>query len=314
MPIQSFIVKHKEESVRAESRSGGIFTALTDVVLSNNGVIYGCRFDSNFLAYHDRAESTKERNLFRGSKYIQSDIRNTYRMVKKDLEDGNVVLFSGTSCQIAGLKQYCNDIKTDGLYCVDIICHGVSSPMVWKDYLKYCEKKYKGKVTDAEFRNKKKFGWKACKESIWIDEKQYDNTIFSHLFREHNILRPACYECPYKSVEHPGDITIGDAWGIDRANPEFNDNKGVSLVIINSEKGMKLFQKSSNAINGAEIDLCNYMQTPLIRPYCCPTSRNKFWKVYNKKGFEYIVSHYIELNCYRKFIRKIKKLLIPMNS
>lgn len=198
-------------------------------------------------------------------------------------------------------------LYTDNLYCIDIICHGVPSPMVWKDYLIYCEKKYGGKVTEVEFINKKRFGWKAHKESVWINGKEYDNVIFTHLFRDHNILRPACYECPYKSIGHPGDITIGDAWGIDKVNPEFNDNKGVSLVLINSDKGKRLLQKTYNDIDKIEINVCDYMQTPLIRPYEKPCTREKFWKQYKNKGFSYIVSNYVELSWHKKIIRKFLK-------
>lgn len=307
MPIESFIIKHKNIFVRENSRSGGIFTALTDIILDEKGVVYGCQLDSDYVAYHGRSETIEGRDRFRGSKYIQSDLKDTFRQVKKDLVDGRTVLFSGTSCQIAGLKAYCAGVNTDNLYCIDIICHGVPSPMVWKDYLIYCEKKYGGKVTEVEFINKKRFGWKAHKESVWINGKEYDNVIFTHLFRDHNILRPACYECPYKSIEHPGDITIGDAWGIDKVNPEFNDNKGVSLVLINSDKGKCLLQKTYNDIDKIEINVCDYIQTPLIRPYEKPCTREKFWKQYKNKGFSYIVSNYVELSWHKKIIRKFLK-------
>lgn len=309
MPIESFVVKHVEDFIRIQSRSGGIFTALTDIILQNEGIVYGCRLDDDFIAYHDRADTADGRNQFRGSKYIQSNLHNTFKMVKEDLENDKWVLFSGTSCQIMGLKSYCGDSLSRKLYCVDIICHGVPSPKVWKDYLKYCENKYAGKVTQVEFINKRKFGWKAHKETIWVDNVEHDSTIFTHLFRDHNILRPACFECPYKSVEHPGDITIGDAWGVDKANPEFNDNNGVSLVIINTDKGKELFEQACDKVDKIKIDLQCYMQDPLIHPYQKPSTRDKFWRDYRKKGFSYIVSHYVELNLVRRGIRKIKRII-----
>ena len=171
MPIESFIIKHKNMFVRENSRSGGIFTALTDIILDEKGVVYGCQLDSDYVAYHGRSETIEGRDRFRGSKYIQSDLKDTFRQVKKDLFDGRTVLFSGTSCQIAGLKAYCVSVNTDNLYCIDIICHGVPSPMVWKDYLIYCEKNMVGKLLRLNLLIKKDLGGKLTKNQFGLMEK-----------------------------------------------------------------------------------------------------------------------------------------------
>lgn len=152
-----YAVKHKNEATRAASRSGGIFTALSDQVLSIGGVIYGCVLTDDFNAVHIRADNAEERNRMRGSKYIQSKLGNTFKNVKADLDARRSVLFSGTSCQVAGLKKYLGK-EYDDLFCVDIVCHGVPSKKVWNAYLRWQEQKNHSKVAGVNFRNKRDFG------------------------------------------------------------------------------------------------------------------------------------------------------------
>ncbi len=148
-------------------------------------------------------------------------------------------------CLIAGLKKYLK-VDYDNLLCVDIICHGVPSPLVWKKYLKYQEQINNGKVISVDFRNKKDFGWKEYIETITLKNDngifKVNSEIFKYLFSQLKISRPSCYKCPYKDIKHPGDITIGDYWGIEKAAPGFNDNKGVSLVLINNHIYFKTYR------------------------------------------------------------------------
>ena len=222
-----YAVKHKDEDTRAASRSGGVFTALSDQVLSKGGVVYGCILTEDFNAVHIRADDMEERNRMRGSKYIQSKLGDTFKNVKVDLDAQKSVLFSGTSCQVAGLKKYLGK-KYSNLICVDIVCHGVPSAKVWNEYLNWQAQKIKSNIVSVDFRNKKDFGWHDHVETIRFENNRVVNRkVFTNLFYGHNILRPSCYECPYKSVMHPGDITIADYWGIEKAASEFDDNKGV---------------------------------------------------------------------------------------
>lgn len=309
--MMAFAVKHLDESIRAASRSGGIFTALSDCFL-NSGVVYGCVLDEKFNAVHIRVEDAVGRNKMRGSKYIQSSMGNSYNEVKKDLEAGKSVLFSGTSCQISGLKRFLQKDYSN-LLCVDIVCHGVPSPKVWHKYLEWQAKGKK--VKSVNFRNKADFGWRAHVESINIDDKRINSEVFKNLFYGHNILRPSCYECPYKSIYHPGDITIADYWGIENAAPEFDDNKGVSLVLVNTEKGAEYFEKAKKDIVWKVTRIEDSMQPPLKAPFPCPESRKQFWKDFEEKKFSYIVKKYGGwIPLWRRGARRVKRILVGLIS
>lgn len=308
-----YAVQHKSESVRAASRSGGIFTAVSDWILAQNGVVYGCVLDESFCAVHVRAECAEDRDCMRGSKYIQSKLGDTYKDVREDLTNGRIVLFTGTSCQVAGLKQYLGK-EYENLLCVDIVCHGVPSPKVWCEYLRWQEVKNKTKVMKVDFRNKADFGWRAHRETLTFENgKRVNSSVFTTLFYGHGILRPSCYECPYKSVMHPGDITIADYWGIEKAAPEFDDNKGVSLVLVNNENGERIFEMVKADIKWKETRLSDSMQLPLKAPYPEPENRTILWSDFTSKSFDYIAKKYAGagfINKVQRGLAKIKRKLI----
>lgn len=305
----TYAVKHRNFETRMASRSGGIFTALSDKILSESGVVYGCVLTEDFIAVHIRAERKADRDRMRGSKYIQSDMRDVFKMVKIDLEDGKLVLFSGTSCQVAGLKGFLGR-DYNGLLAVDIVCHGVPSPMVWKDYLKWQEQKNGSKVVRVDFRNKKDYGWKAHVESLFLENgKQVDSRVFTTMFYGHAILRPCCYQCPYKDIVHPGNITIADYWGIDKVAPEFNDNKGVSLVLLNDKKGLDAFWTVETDLKIKETRIEDSMQPPLQAPYNPPAEREKVWKDYDKVSFNQEAKRYGGYGVVNKIKRSIKSIV-----
>ncbi len=287
-----YAVKHKNMDIRMASRSGGIFTALSDEILRRKGAIYGCILTEDFAAIHSRATNEEIRNKMRGSKYIQSKMGDNFKQIKIDLENDMWVLFSGTSCQVAGLRNFLG-CEYDKLLCVDIVCHGVPSPLIWKEYIAWQEKRNKGKIIWVDFRNKKDFGWVEHIETLTLDNNKVINSkIYTKLFYGHDTLRPSCYECPYKNIMHPGDITIGDYWGIEKVCPKFVDNHGVSLVLINNAKGEKIFKEIKNMINFEKTKLEDCLQPPLIAPYEMPDERAKFWENFQKHGFEFIVKIY----------------------
>lgn len=301
-----YIVKHFDTNIRMKSRSGGFFTAVSDLILENAGVVYGCRMDTVYCAIHDKAETKQERDLFRGSKYIQSEIRDSYIQVLKDLKANRLVLFSGTPCQIVGLKAFIGSNKLlENLYTLDIVCHGVPSPLIWERYLKWLELKY-GKIRNIDFRNKEEFGWRDHQESIYIGEKRLDRGIFTKIFYSHHPIRPCCFKCPYKCIETSADIRIADAWGVSNSNPEFDDNKGVSLVIINSDKGKQIFQKIAHNIEYKKVDINNYLQPPLKENYTMPRGRDKFWREFKYLPFCIFKLKYGGTGL-RRLLKRIKK-------
>lgn len=273
-----FAVKHKAVKERMDSRSGGAFTALSDVILNQRGVVYGCALDGNFQAVHIRAETVVERNRLRGSKYVQSTMGDVFQLVKADLEDGREVLFSGTSCQVAGLKCFLSK-KWSNLYCVDIVCFGAASPFVWREHLNWQRKRF-GEIKSVDFRNKKNYGWHSHVETIETSRKRINSKVYASIFNSRYFMRPSCYECPYKSIIHPGDITIGDYWGIDQIAPDFDDNRGCSLTLINNEKGQALFDAAKGDIDFFEAKIEESMQQPLRAPFPKPEDRNDTWKIF----------------------------------
>lgn len=307
----AYAVKHKNEQDRMESRSGGIFTALSDVVLNNNGIIYGCILNDNFEAIHYRADNKENRNMMRGSKYVQSSMKGISNQVIEDLKKGKIVMFTGTGCQIQGIRQAVPTNLQKNLLLVDIVCHGVPSPKIWREYLKYMSNKYKGNITAVDFRNKKEYGWKDHVESIEVNGIRHDSKVYTNLFYNHVIIRPSCFKCPYKNLNRPGDITIADFWGIDDAVSSFNDNKGVSLVLINNDVGKEYFEKSKESIIYNLVDLEKTLQPPLKGNFIEPSNRRKFWNIYYTKGFEKAIESYgvrKKSSIRDRILRKIKKI------
>ncbi len=305
-----YAVRHKNNETRAASRSGGIFTAVSDWVLSNSGVVYGCVLAEDFSAAHIRADCAGERNKMRGSKYIQSELGDTFGRVKADLLEGRTVLFTGTSCQIAGLKGFLGkDCGTSKLICLDIVCHGVPSVKVWKAYLEWQEARCGALVNNADFRNKTDFGWHEHIETlIFNNGKRINSTIFKELFYGHMILRPSCHVCPYKSIIHPGDITIGDYWGIEKAAPELDDDRGVSLVLINNSVGECIFNAARDEVEWKATNIEDSMQIPLCEPFPRPVGRELFWHDFLHKGFGYIARKYGGNGAIAKLRRKLGKI------
>lgn len=288
----AYAVKHQNDNVRKESRSGGFFTAISDAVLEKHGIVYGCALTSEFKAIHERAQNKEQRDAFRKSKYVQSDMRDTFKKVKADLENGKLVLFSGTSCQCIGLKKYLGKLANENLITMDIVCHGVPSPKVWRDFLRMNENKYKGNITDVDFRNKTKYGWHDHVETIYVNGIPYDSDLYKKLFFSHHILRPACFSCPYKNIHHDTDITIADCWGIENIDPSFDDNKGVSLVLLNTERGRKIYDSVMCDLIQETIDIGKCMQPALKAPFASPQKRDQFWSDYNGDNLESLCNKY----------------------
>lgn len=311
--MRAFAVKHKDLETRLASRSGGCFTAISDYVLERGGVVYGCRLNSDLVAVHDRAETKEERNAFRGSKYVQSDKRDTFMHVKTDLKSGRWVLFSGTTCEVAGIKSFLSHTDCSKLVLVDIVCHGVPSPLLWEKYKSYCESKVGSPASAADFRNKRKFGWASNLETIWFQGgKEYSAKDYACIFYSHFGLRPSCYHCPYKSIHHPSDFTLADCWGIDENIPSFNDNKGVSLLLVNTEKAERIFEGINKSLEYIEVDIQKYLQLP-FRSACHvnENKRTRFWKEVSSRPFSFVVNKYGSNSREEKIKRIVNRVCPP---
>lgn len=291
-----YALKHKSDEVRKNSSSGGAFTAISDYILSKKGVIYGVAYDENFYVEHQRAETAKERNKFRGSKYVQSDLKEVFSQINEDLKKDRYVLFTGTGCQVAGLIKYLDNTQTDAkkLITNDIICHGAPSPLLWNKYLKFIQRE--DEITSYTFRYKEK-GWhgynvKGEFKSGRVKINTSDIKIYANLFGSDLALRPSCYNCQYTNLQRPSDITIGDFWGIEKTMPEIDDNKGISLVLINTPKGKGVIDKIKGELELWESNTRDCLQLNLQQPTKRPKNRDRFWEDYHGFGFAYIAKKY----------------------
>jgi coenzyme F420-reducing hydrogenase beta subunit len=286
---------HKDDNVRMNSSSGGMFTAISDYILDIDGVIYGAAFDESFVVRHQKAGTVEERNKFRGSKYVQSNLIGVFEDIKNELKKGRHVLFTGTPCQNAGLGSYLNK-NYDNLYLCDIVCHGTPSPLIFEDYIQYCERKNKSRIKEYYCRHKGN-GWHSHTEMAVYANGKKDSTsllsqIYKALFYSHMVLRPACHNCKFCNFSRPSDITIGDFWGIEKSMPDFDDNTGVSLVLTNSTKGQELFERISKNLYYRESNTTDCLQHNLHTPSQPSPRRDKFWQDYKNKGFEYVLKKY----------------------
>lgn len=292
-------IKNNDE-IRKSSSSGGIYTALSDVILDEGGVCVGVAYDKTMKVVHQIGKNSIERNAFRGSKYVQSDTLQTFQQTAQFLKEGKKVLFVGTPCQINGLKIFVMTKRIDcsKLFCVDMVCHGTPSPRVWKEYILFLEEKYNSKVISYDFRNKEN-GWHGYHVSVGFENNNVvgENDItqsFVKLFSRNIMLRSSCYKCPYTSFNRTGDITIGDFWGIEKIDSEFADNKGVSMVLINTKKGMQLFSQilQCEEIKGRIYKTEQIQQPQLYRPTFKGWFYKDFWRCFQKKGYMCVAKKY----------------------
>ena len=236
--------KNKDDSVRFTSSSGGMFTVFAEEIINNGGVVFGAALDDNHTVKHIMVYSIKDLEKLRGSKYVQSLIGDTYAKVRSLLRSGKNVLFSGTPCQVAGLKKYL--IKPfNNLITIDLVCHGVPSPMVYRKHLAELTSKAGEPITRVKVRDKSE-GWKQGETLFFTEHHKMGapkrEEPYMRLFLNNIIIRPSCGNCAFNNKRSQADITIADYWGIDKQFPEFDDDKGVTLVIINTDSGTSLFE------------------------------------------------------------------------
>lgn len=284
---------------RLESSSGGVFYLLAKQCIEEGGVVYGADYKDNMTVCHRRFVDSETLKRTRGSKYVQSDIADTYIQVQKDLKDGHKVLFSGTPCQIAGLRLFLRK-PHDNLLTIDLVCHGVPSPLLFKEHIKYLEKRYKDHVTDFKFRAKKKSGWRSYVKCIFYHHRPlwfiFGKNFYSYGFHQGYFSRASCYTCDFSRKERVGDITLSDFWNAESKHPELKRTRkwGFNLVMCNTMRGQELFNSIAQnveshtypiqtAIDG-DVRLRHTEQRPVLRA--------QIYNLLNEKGYAYLESAY----------------------
>ncbi len=290
-----FAAKHKKGEVRLGSTSGGAFTAISDIVLADGGVVYGAKLESGFLVRHARAADTAARDSLRESKYAQSDARGTHNRVASDLEAGIPTMFTGLPCQADALKRFLGLIGADckGLLLVDLICYGVYSVKLLNEHVGHLESLH-GKRASSYRCRPKEYGWTSHREEVIFDDGSKDSSsedsqLLKGLFLSNLVLRPSCYECPYACRRRRSDITIGDYWGLGRRFPEFRDELGVSVILFNSEKGMGMIAEIQKEMELRESDIsdCSRKQPSLNGPAAKNPRRISFWDELARHGYAF---------------------------
>ncbi len=308
-----YSVKASDE-IRSVSTSGGMFTLLSDVVLNQGGVVYGVAFDENFKPAHIRAQDAQMRNMCRGSKYSQSDVKNTFSDVKADLERGLQVMFTGTPCQCAALDKFLGKTDKTNLLNVDVVCHGTPSPKLFGEYIQFV-KVVRGKDIASYYHRAKKAGGGSCAAIEYADGTVEKGSLlaesWNNVFYTLNALRPSCYNCKYTKTQRSSDITIADFWGIEDCDAQFDDGKGVSLVIVNTQKGAAAFDNISHQIvfNKRSMSEATPKNQNLVKPTRLPDTRDQFWTDYENGGIKTVIKTYGQYNTVRMLKNFVKKIL-----
>ena len=316
--ISAYACKNKDENIRKNSSSGGIFALLCEIVINKGVVIFGATFDDEFNVYHTYAETLSDCNKFMGSKYVQSKIGDTYSNVKEFLTCGRIVLFSGTPCQISGLNAYLGQ-KYSNLILIDIACHGVPSPLVYREYLKKIKLINKSKIKSINFRDKAS-GWKGYNFKVefyngCLSEKGYDNIYMKGFLRD-IYLRPSCYRCKFKKPITSADLTLADYWGVQYKHPELDDDKGISLILVNSEKGKKMLNNINDKANIIEtsLDYAINNNPCIVSSVKYNARREEFFKMIKKKDIESCIKKCIEPNLIMRLKSKFIRILHMVKS
>jgi len=287
--LKTYAAIHKNRNILMDSTSGGAMTSIEELILKKSGVVYGTYLDNeDWKVKFKYVDKLSALNDFRGSKYVQSDLGDSYKLIKGQLQQGIDVLFVGVPCQIAGLYNFLGERECVNLYTIDILCHGMPAPGLFVEHVKYLENKFKRKLTGFAFRDKTKFPNKTAlkyefgKKQVCVLGRcePYFNAFLSGAS-----YRNACYECQFAKNERVGDITLGDYWGIKEAHPEFDNSLGVSLVLVNSQKGLNLIEKANLLLVESNLEDAMNGNGILKKPSEKADCRQWFYKDVNEIGY-----------------------------
>lgn len=312
---QFFAFRTRDSFVLNNSSSGGIFHEIaTSVIEKRNGIVCGVIYDDNMVVKHTFVDNTQDLILLQGSKYVQSELSDTYRQIKKYLSDGRFVMFTGTPCQVAGLKLYLHKPYSN-LLLVDLICHSVPSPLVFRDYVELVEQKNHKKLTSIKMRDKEK-GWSHrfyyryhFKDGSSIGSDMLNCEHWGKIYFSGLITRPSCEDCKFTRYERSGDLTIADYWDDAKQRPDAYSPQGTSLVITSTQLGLDVFSEVAKANFSWRLNKGEAFQHCLEAPHTANMKSDRFWKYYHKNGFTKTYNRYFDRSFINKIIRKFYKII-----
>lgn len=321
-PKHVYATMAKSWRVRTNSSSGGLFYLLAAKIIEQGGIVYGAILDSKMQVRHVSAETIDELTPLRSSKYVQSSLGDTYSEIRSHLRNGRTVYFTGVGCQVAGLKEFL--IKSyDNLITSDLVCHGVPPQKLFDEHILYLETKHKGKVIDYKFRNNAT--WGGCEKVSILKSSSHTKTytsptyylspyLYSFMYSMANRL--SCYECPFAKVPRQGDITLADYWGIAKFFPQFDSSKGVSLIVVNTDKGEQMLSavKDKLILEESNIDDAAKYNGNLIHKTNMPLIRQTIFQTIKEKGYPEVACSIFRPPRYYRLYLKEKILFIIGNK
>lgn len=306
----AFAARSLDDNLRRSSSSGGIFYLLGEKVIQEKGVVFGCALTGpDFIARHVYAETYEELSTLKGSKYVQSDLGECFVTVKNYLSKGRKVLFSGTPCQVMGLKSYLG-IEYENLITVTFICHGVPSPDVYKKYIQEIKGK-SGEIESVSFRDKT-FSWRKFSMALRTKDgrliiRDTSHDPFLRVFLANLCLRPSCYQCPCQKGRSEADITLADFWAVKQFTPELDDNRGTSYLLVHTDNGSKLWESCFSLVKRCVVpfeETIQYNRAYFESP-SEPASRSKFMRLFRKTSLTKLGDYLIEGPWYKRYPRRM---------
>lgn len=311
--IEAYACINKKINIRKHSSSGGCFYELAKYIIENDGVVFAARFDDDFHIIHDYFFEEKDILKFMGSKYAPSKLKSTFKIIKDYLDNGKLVMFTGTPCQNNGLSNYLKK-EYSNLVMVDFICHGVPDERVWEKYLQVLRKR--GDIKSIQFRNKDN-GWKDFRFKVeyhngCVFSQDHHQNIYMQGFLSDLDLNSSCYNCRNKGYNRTSDFTMADLWGIDNIASHLDDNQGISAFFVNTKKGKDIFNQINNGLIYEKIDMD--IITKYNMSYYKSVNRHKNNKYFMErldktKDIERLIKHCLKDKLLKRILRKVKNIL-----
>lgn len=310
----AYLIQHKNETVRKESTAGGAFSAIGSYILQQNGVVFGAAYDKEFQVHHTYVETEPELSIFRNSKYVQSKMGNSFKIAKHFLDEGRLVCFSGTPCQIEGLNKYLGR-EHENLILVDVVCHGIPSPLVWKKYLEF-QRVNETKPDNIRFRDKY-YGYKYStmshvrqKKIIYHAGAQKDSML--RAFFSDICDRPACYNCLFKKRYRVSDITLWDCFSVYSFDKKMDDDKGTTRVLCHTQKGTDIIDSIKGAVNCIKVDSDKlvYGVNEMTQSVEVNKKRDKFFEDAQRMSGETLFQTYFPVTTTIRIKTLIRKILL----